>query len=115
MTRLAEPGPDLARRNRQVIAERTGWPDGALQTCERLDAEHPGWFVYWMPANDIRGWERPAGYNGALVSERAWLQVEVFAETVDELEEQFADMDARIEAYEMERRAIRDAMRRGIR
>jgi hypothetical protein len=33
----------LAWHNRRVLAERLGWPAGALKECERLDDEHPGW------------------------------------------------------------------------
>lgn len=35
----------LAWHNRQVLAERLGWPDGVLEACER--AEVPGWWVMW--------------------------------------------------------------------
>lgn len=45
-------GPELARRNRMIISVRTGWPDDALETCERLDREHPGWSVWWRRAGD---------------------------------------------------------------
>jgi hypothetical protein len=55
----------LARYNRAIIAERVGWPAGALETCERLEFEHPEWMLYWQQANDIKGWERPAGYSAS--------------------------------------------------
>jgi hypothetical protein len=59
----ARIGPlTLAEHNRAVLAERTHWPVGALETCERLTAEHQGWMVWWMSANTCPGWERPAGY-----------------------------------------------------
>lgn len=32
-------------RNREVIAERLGWPYGALAACRELEACHPGWSV----------------------------------------------------------------------
>jgi hypothetical protein len=60
--KLGEPGPELRWKNRRAIAKRTGWPVGAVETCERLDGEHPGWMVWWMPANAIKGWESPPGY-----------------------------------------------------
>lgn len=53
----------LAVRNRRILAERTGWPDGALQACEDFDARHPGWHCTWLEANTIKGWERPAGFS----------------------------------------------------
>lgn len=62
MSGLAPPGPELAAANRRLTAERAGWPRGALEMCEHLDAVHPGWTVWWRPANTIAGWEHPAGY-----------------------------------------------------
>lgn len=59
----AEQRHALAVSNRRAIAERTGWPAGALQACEEFDARHPGWFVTWSAANTTPGWERPAGYT----------------------------------------------------
>jgi hypothetical protein len=53
---------DLHARNRRVLAARCGWPAGVLETCVRLEAEHPDWRVGWLDANPITGWERPAGY-----------------------------------------------------
>jgi hypothetical protein len=46
----------LAVSNRRVIAERVGWPDGALQACQEFDERHPGWYAWWLP---------PAGYTAA--------------------------------------------------
>ncbi len=60
--RKAREEAELIHSNRRVVAERTGWPVGALQMCEHLDAVHPGWTVRWRPANTIQGWEHPAGY-----------------------------------------------------
>jgi hypothetical protein len=56
MTDLAPIGPYLATRNRRLFAQRGGWPDGALDACEILDAECPGWTVYWSrgPVGDSR-------------------------------------------------------------
>lgn len=52
----------LAWRNRRIGARRTRWPAGALDECERLDGEHPGWRFCWLPENTAAGWERPAGF-----------------------------------------------------
>ena len=38
---------EFGDRNRRVIAERTGWPEGAAEECERLEREHPGYSVSW--------------------------------------------------------------------
>lgn len=56
------PGRDLARWNRRVIAERTGWPEGAVEICEQIEEAHPDWDVVWHPENMIQGFEAPAGY-----------------------------------------------------
>jgi len=36
-------GPEPAQRNRRIMAERLHWPPGALENCERIEAEAPGW------------------------------------------------------------------------
>ena len=53
----------LRLHNRWALAERQGWPEGALETCEQLDEKFPGWVVWWLPANTVAGWERPAGFS----------------------------------------------------
>ena len=55
-----KPGPELALANRRLSAER--WPPGALETCEKIEAEHPGWWAYYREANKIKGFEHPAGF-----------------------------------------------------
>lgn len=60
MTSLRPPGRDLAWDNRRLLADRLRWPLGALQECEWIDRDHPGWWAAWMDAN---AWaKRPAGY-----------------------------------------------------
>lgn len=44
---LASVGPELARMNRMIIAERLGWPAGAVEECEKLDDASPGWSITW--------------------------------------------------------------------
>ncbi|WP_189081175.1 hypothetical protein [Mangrovihabitans endophyticus] len=44
---LGQPGRDLARRNRRVLAERLGWPSGILTVCEEIDDAYPAWSVTW--------------------------------------------------------------------
>jgi hypothetical protein len=48
-TPLDPPGPELAAKNRRLLAERLGWPDGALEACEQLDQAHIGWYTNWSP------------------------------------------------------------------
>jgi hypothetical protein len=57
---LAKPGPELALKNRKLSAEK--WPAGALETCEKIEAEHPGWWAFWRDANTIKGFEHPASF-----------------------------------------------------
>lgn len=81
-----EPGPDRAfmRRNQELIAKRTRWPEGALAACWKLEDAHPGWHVAWFSENTFKGFERPACYR-ALYSGGIH-EVEVFAPTPEELE-----------------------------
>lgn len=61
--RQGSPTPQtLARRNRPLLAERLGWPQGALADCERIDRERPGWTAWYHAENTIRGFERPAEF-----------------------------------------------------
>jgi hypothetical protein len=59
---LAPTGRELARRNRIVIAKRTGWPAGAVEICEAIEEAHPDWDVDWRDENPFRGFEAPAGF-----------------------------------------------------
>jgi len=51
---------ELAWRNRRILADRLGWPVGAVQECEWVEREHPGWSPHWREANAWSG--QPAGY-----------------------------------------------------
>jgi hypothetical protein len=63
------PGPELARRNRLFIADRTGWPPDAVSVCERIEHTYPEWSVNWRHENVIHGFEAPAGFYA---SRRDW-------------------------------------------
>ncbi|AGL19478.1 hypothetical protein [Actinoplanes sp. N902-109] len=41
---ISDPDPE---RNRELVAQRLGWPDGALNNCRALEAEFPDWSVFW--------------------------------------------------------------------
>jgi hypothetical protein len=62
MSALPPVGPELAWRNRQIIAERLGWPAGALAACEAIELAHPAWYPNYCQANTIPGFEAPAGF-----------------------------------------------------
>lgn len=55
-------GPQLGWHNRRVIADRIGWPEGALEACEAIERVNPDWSPWWQAANTIPGWEAPAGF-----------------------------------------------------
>lgn len=75
---MLPPGPELAARNRRILAERLNWPDGALDACERLD--RPGW-----SANYRREGCGPAGFYGTHKCARG-PEVEVYGPTADDLD-----------------------------
>jgi hypothetical protein len=77
------PGLALARKNQKLIAEHTGWPEGALQACWELEGRFPGWHVDWMHENTIKGFERPAGFRALHTGIH---ELTAFAATTDELE-----------------------------
>lgn len=83
------PGLALAARNRRILAERLGWPAGALQECERLEREHPGWHVSWLPENTTPRFERPEGWWG--VYDGTHHRVEVFRPTAAALKKRMAE------------------------
>ncbi|MER6891987.1 hypothetical protein [Streptomyces halstedii] len=39
--------PEMVERNRELLAERLRWPDGALEDCRLLEELHPGWHVWF--------------------------------------------------------------------
>lgn len=87
---LPEPGPELARRNRRILADRQSWPAGHLEECERLEEEHPGWSTSWLPANRIVGFERPARFVAYPVGAFASRRRAQYAATAAELAELIA-------------------------
>lgn len=55
------PDTVMAWNNRRLLADRKPrWPDGALDACEQIDVEHPGWSTMWREANTWSG--NPAGF-----------------------------------------------------
>lgn len=54
-------GPELAAKNRRILAERLHWPDGALETCEQIEKNLPGWDVTWAAGGELT-WTEPGYY-----------------------------------------------------
>lgn len=84
------PGLARERRNQAIIAERTRWPEGALQKCWDLENRFPGWHVSYLHENLIKGFERPAGWWAVLDSGRH--QADIFRTDLAELAEVMASV-----------------------
>lgn len=67
---LRPPGPGLAAHNRRVLAERLGWPAGAVEVCERVDAAHPGWHTNWSSGEPSRTRPRRGFYAQPYAAKR---------------------------------------------
>lgn len=109
---------DLAWRNRRVIARRTGWPEGVLEECERLDGEHPGWSVWWLPEKTCGSFQSPAGFSATMPAGRpqqrrggGWMRPNVFATSVPELVEAMAEMEQRLAQQEANEERLWRSMR----
>jgi hypothetical protein len=37
----------LAERNRELLAERLGWPAGTIEACRSIEARCPGYAAWW--------------------------------------------------------------------
>lgn len=48
VTRLDSADPE---RNRELLAQRMGWPLGALDECREFEREFTGWYAWWSPAH----------------------------------------------------------------
>lgn len=90
---LDPPGPELADKNRRILAERLHWPDDALEACEQISKNSPGWDVTWAPGGDLH-WTEPGYYathdhlyRGT--GPRPWL----YGATPDELRAAIADRE----------------------
>lgn len=71
-------------RNRRLLAERLGWPAGALEACEDVERRFPGWAVFWCRPSACPGFERPAGFWAVHDGVR---RLEVFTPDAGELAE----------------------------
>lgn len=77
----------MAERNRELIAERGGWPTGALAEVRAVEAERPGWSCAWFPANTTPGFERDPGFyawrRGEDPQRNGWRRDEWYGATSD--------------------------------
>lgn len=65
----------MVRRNAELIAERTGWPEGALAACVRLERECPGFRVAWFAERKTAAvaFNREAGFYAWVAGEQPGL------------------------------------------
>jgi hypothetical protein len=73
---------ELRARNRRIVAERVGWPDGAVEACERLEREYRGWDVRWLDDWFVKGFERQAGYYAWATGEQPGTSIWVEGEQI---------------------------------
>jgi hypothetical protein len=94
---LAPAGRELAERNRELLAERCGWPDGALDAVRDIEARYPDYFAWWT----AQGYPDPVPGYGAARREQLTPQ-SVHGATPEKLAEAIeADIKSRASAYEL--------------
>lgn len=86
---MTEPDP---MRNRQIIAERLGWPADGLPACLALEAEFPRWVCYWVKGDLPR--EPRRGYRA--MTTIGTRKRELFGETPEQLRAALAAADAEL-------------------
>jgi hypothetical protein len=84
------PGVD-PEKNRRILAERMGYPDGALSACIAIEDEFPRWIVYWTKGASPG---KPAGFY-AFRSGPWATQQHLYGRTPDELRKQISASDHR--------------------
>jgi len=84
-------------RNRELMAERMGWPTEALEVCRRLEKAFPRWMVFWA-SGGLPVAPEP-GYRAILKQHRR--TTKLYAPTADWLE---AALEGRGEAARARRR-----------
>jgi hypothetical protein len=75
---------DFVSRNRRLLAQRLGWPEGAVEECERVDRLAPGWWTTYRPASDGAGLTLAEGYYAVRKNEHR-RQRPRYAPNADEL------------------------------
>jgi hypothetical protein len=85
--------PDtMENRNLRLIAERTGWPSGAIDLCLLMEAAFPEWTVWWARRKTAPGFECPAGFHASYRGRRRSERRELFDETGWGLREQLEQL-----------------------
>lgn len=89
---LHPTGPELADKNRRVLAERLHWPAGAVEACEQIETEAPGWAVTWAKGGDLT-WTRPGYYAQPTHWPRAGMRPFAYGATPAELRAAISDRE----------------------
>jgi hypothetical protein len=91
-----DPDPAL---NRRLIAERLGWPDGALDACTAIAAAHPTWAIYWSAGQP--GQPPQPGYRASMeVHDRhGTRKVELYSPDPAEMAERMADIERQVPVW----------------
>jgi hypothetical protein len=91
---MSEPArsESMEQRSLRAIAERTGWPAGALDACFELETAFPGWTLWWAPENIAKGFECPTGFHASFEGGHRSLNRRLFAETIEELRVQLEEL-----------------------
>jgi hypothetical protein len=85
----------LYENNRRLLAERGGWPAGALDGVRAVEKACPGWTATWFGDWRIPGFERVAGFYAwrtgrdplGVRGDRRVRRHEVYGATPDQLAE----------------------------
>jgi hypothetical protein len=80
----------MRERNRELLAQRLRWPEGALEAVRRLEAQHPRYSVHWSSG----GHEGPPGFYGRLTDAMWDQRQKLYGATPDELAARLTEHEA---------------------
>lgn len=91
-----DPLPIDHEKNRQILADRCGWPDGALDACREIEARFPAWHCWWTDSPWRADGQVPDGpCFGADRVKHARAGGALYAVTPDEVAQMIKEADER--------------------
>ena len=78
--------PELQERSRKLVAERLGWPGGALEACREIESRFPRWYCWWTSSPYPDPGFQPA-YGAARIGAAPLGGQSLYARTAGELAE----------------------------